>query len=127
MALPPILQFLRLPVIAAPMFIASDPKLVIEQCKAGIVGSFPALNARPKETLDAWLTEIEAAAAGIRVTAIWVSEADHRRMGEASGVRSLVGVDGKPVGPPPPLRLGPIPIQLRQPRLRPRHRSSFSA
>ena len=48
MSLPPILQHLRLPVIAAPMFIAGNPKLVIEQCKAGIVGSFPALNARPE-------------------------------------------------------------------------------
>ena len=61
MALPPILQRLRLPVIGAPMFIAGNPKLVIEQCKAGIVGSFPALNARPKEALDDWLSEIEAA------------------------------------------------------------------
>lgn len=60
MALPPVLQRLKLPVIAAPMFIAGNPQLVIEQCKAGIVGSFPALNARPKEALDAWLTEIEA-------------------------------------------------------------------
>jgi nitronate monooxygenase len=65
MALPPILQRLKLPVIAAPMFIAGNPKLVIEQCKAGIVGSFPALNARPKEALDAWLTEIETALAGV--------------------------------------------------------------
>ena len=64
MSLPPILQRLRIPVIAAPMFIAGNPKLVIEQCKAGIVGSFPALNARPKETLDQWLTDIEAALAG---------------------------------------------------------------
>jgi nitronate monooxygenase len=64
MSLPPILQHLRLPVIAAPMFIASNPRLVIGQCKAGIVGSFPALNARPKEALDQWLTEIEAALAG---------------------------------------------------------------
>jgi len=63
MSLPPILQKLKLPVVAAPMFIASNPKLVIEQCKAGIVGSFPALNARPKEALDQWLTEIEAALA----------------------------------------------------------------
>ncbi len=60
MALPTILQNLSLPVICSPMFIAGNPKLVIEQCKAGVVGSFPALNARPKETLDAWLTEIEA-------------------------------------------------------------------
>jgi nitronate monooxygenase len=64
MALPPVLQRLKLPVIAAPMFIAGNPKLVIEQCKAGIVGSFPALNARPKEALDVWLAEIEQALAG---------------------------------------------------------------
>ncbi|HET9734716.1 MAG TPA: nitronate monooxygenase family protein [Burkholderiales bacterium] len=64
MSLPPLLQHLKLPVIAAPMFIAGNPKLVIEQCKAGIVGSFPALNARPKEALDTWLTEIETALAG---------------------------------------------------------------
>jgi len=61
MALPSILQNLRLPVIGAPMFIAGNPQLVVEQCKAGIVGSFPALNARPKEALDDWLTQIEAA------------------------------------------------------------------
>jgi len=65
MSLPPILQRLKLPVIAAPMFIAGNPKLVIEQCKAGIVGSFPALNARPKEALDGWLTEIEDALVGV--------------------------------------------------------------
>jgi nitronate monooxygenase len=65
MSLPPVLQHLKLPAIAAPMFIASNPSLVIEQCKAGIVGSFPALNARPKETLDQWLTEIETALAGV--------------------------------------------------------------
>ena len=64
MSLPPILQRLRIPAICAPMFIASNPKLVIEQCKAGVVGSFPALNARPKEALDQWLTEIETALAG---------------------------------------------------------------
>ena len=63
MSLPALLQNLKLPVIGAPMFIAGNPKLVIEQCRAGIVGSFPALNARPKETLDAWLTEIERALA----------------------------------------------------------------
>jgi len=65
MSLPPVLQRLKLPVIAAPMFIAGNPRLVIEQCKAGIVGSFPALNARPKEALDQWLTEIETALAGV--------------------------------------------------------------
>lgn len=52
------IQNLRLPVIGSPMFIISTPKLVIEQCKAGIVGSMPALNARPKELLDEWLAEI---------------------------------------------------------------------
>ncbi len=50
---------LRIPVIGAPLFIVSNPKLVIAQCKAGIVGSFPALNARPQEKLDDWLTEIK--------------------------------------------------------------------
>lgn len=60
MTLPPILQNLSLPVIAAPLFIASGPRLVTEQCKAGIVGSFPALNARPAELLDTWLTDIKA-------------------------------------------------------------------
>src|SRR5260221_2968437 len=64
MSLPKILQRLRIPVIGAPMFIAGNPKLVIEQCMAGIVGSFPALNARPKESLDQWLTDIETALAG---------------------------------------------------------------
>lgn len=49
---------MRLPVIGAPMFIVSTPKLVLAQCKAGVVGSFPALNARPAEMLDDWLTEI---------------------------------------------------------------------
>lgn len=56
--LPEVLQNLRLPVIGAPMFIISNPKLVIEQCKAGIVGSMPALNARPASQLDEWLAEI---------------------------------------------------------------------
>jgi nitronate monooxygenase len=51
---------LSLPVIASPMFIASTPDLVIEQCKAGIVGSFPALNARPQSLLDEWLTRIRS-------------------------------------------------------------------
>jgi len=57
--LPPVLRNLTLPVIASPMFIVSTPKLVIEQCKAGIVGSMPALNARPASQLDEWLHEIE--------------------------------------------------------------------
>jgi nitronate monooxygenase len=57
-SLPPILQRLRIPVIGSPMFIVSNPKLVIAQCTSGIVGSFPALNARPVELLDEWLHEI---------------------------------------------------------------------
>jgi nitronate monooxygenase len=52
---------MRLPVIGAPMFIVSTPKLVIAQCRAGVVGSFPALNARPAEALDEWLIEIKEA------------------------------------------------------------------
>ncbi len=58
MALPEIFNTLRLPAVASPMFIISNPDLVIAQCKAGIVGSFPALNARPAEQLDVWLTKI---------------------------------------------------------------------
>jgi nitronate monooxygenase len=59
MALPEFLQSrLRLPVIGAPMFIISTPDLVIAQCKAGVVGSFPSLNARPIEELDRWLQRI---------------------------------------------------------------------
>ena len=58
MALPPVLQHLALPVVAAPLFIVSNPKLVIEQCKAGVVGSMPALNARPASQLQEWLAEI---------------------------------------------------------------------
>ena len=53
-------QNLALPVICAPMFIISNPDLVIAQCKSGIIGSFPALNARPKELLDEWLTRIKS-------------------------------------------------------------------
>ncbi len=58
MALPPILQNLRIPVIGSPLFIISNPDLVIAQCKAGVVGSFPALNARPESQLDEWLDRI---------------------------------------------------------------------
>ncbi len=63
MALPPILQNLRIPVFGAPLFIVQNPALVVAQCKAGIVGCFPALNAREAEgeppMLDAWLTQIK--------------------------------------------------------------------
>ncbi len=58
MTLPAILSSLRLPVIGSPLFIISGPDLVIAQCKAGIVGSFPALNARPQALLDEWLHRI---------------------------------------------------------------------
>lgn len=59
MAIPEFLKDrLSIPAIAAPLFIISHPKLVIAQCKAGVVGSFPALNARPAEQLDEWLAEI---------------------------------------------------------------------
>ncbi len=61
MALPSVLQNLALPVIAAPMFAVSYPELVLAQCQAGIVGAFPALNARPASLLDTWLTSIEQA------------------------------------------------------------------
>ncbi|NJM51166.1 MAG: nitronate monooxygenase [Sphingomonadales bacterium] len=58
MSLPPIFDTLRLPVIGSPLFIISGPELVIAQCKAGVVGSFPALNARPASQLDEWLHQI---------------------------------------------------------------------
>ena len=58
MSLPSIFSSLRLPIIGSPLFIISGPDLVIAQCKAGIVGSFPALNARPQAQLDEWLHRI---------------------------------------------------------------------
>jgi len=58
MGLPAALSKLRIPVIGAPLFIVSNPRLVIAQCTAGIVGAMPALNARPAEQLDEWLAEI---------------------------------------------------------------------
>ncbi len=58
MTLPAIFDNLRLPLIGSPLFIVSGPELVIAQCKAGIVGSFPALNARPQSMLDEWLHQI---------------------------------------------------------------------
>ncbi len=58
MALPPIFDTLRLPLIGSPLFLVSGPDLVIAQCKAGIVGSFPSLNARPVSMLDEWLHRI---------------------------------------------------------------------
>ena len=61
--LPSVLQSLTFPVIASPLFIISNPKLLIAQCKAGVVGSMPALNARPAEQLEEWLIEITEALA----------------------------------------------------------------
>lgn len=57
-AIPEVLKHLRLPIIGAPMFTVSYPELVAAQCKAGIVGAFPALNARPAEKLDSWLAQL---------------------------------------------------------------------
>ncbi|WP_310646415.1 nitronate monooxygenase family protein [Limnohabitans sp.] len=61
--LPAVFDTLKFPVIASPLFIISNPKLVIAQCKAGVVGSMPALNARPAEQLEEWLIEITEALA----------------------------------------------------------------
>jgi len=63
MALPPALKNVPFPVIGSPLFIISHPALVIAQCKAGVVGSMPALNARPASQLDEWLAEITEALA----------------------------------------------------------------
>jgi nitronate monooxygenase len=65
--LPKALSNLALPVIGSPMFIASGPKLVAAQCKAGIVGAFPALNARPAELLDTWLADLQTELADYQV------------------------------------------------------------
>src|SRR5205085_10228745 len=78
LSLPPILSGLRIPVIAAPMFIVSNPKLVIAQCTAGIVGSFPALNARPASQLDEWLHEITEALDGTDAAPFAVNQIVHR-------------------------------------------------
>ena len=63
MSLPPALAQLRLPVIGAPLFIISNPDLVIAQCTAGVIGSFPALNARPETALEEWIVRIQDALA----------------------------------------------------------------
>lgn len=85
MTLPVALQNLSLPVIGSPMFIASGPALVAAQCKAGIVGAFPALNARPAELLDTWLTDLRkelddyrAANPGAKVGPIAVNQIVHQ-------------------------------------------------
>ena len=58
MPLPPVLQGVPLPIFGSPLFIISNPKLVIEQCKAGVVGAMPSLNARPAAQVDEWRAEI---------------------------------------------------------------------
>jgi nitronate monooxygenase len=63
MAVPELLRRLRIPVIASPLFIVSNPALVIAQCTSGVVGSFPALNARPAEALGPWIRQIQDALA----------------------------------------------------------------
>lgn len=70
MTLPDVLRSpLALPVMASPMFLASGPELVIAECAAGVIGSFPALNARPASQLDEWLTQIDETLAKLRETA----------------------------------------------------------
>ncbi len=83
--LPAALQNLSLPVIGSPLFIASGPKLVAAQCKAGIVGAFPALNARPADLLDTWLSDLKAELAaykeanpGARIGPIAVNQIVHQ-------------------------------------------------
>ena len=83
--LPTALQNLSIPVIGSPLFIASGPALVLAQCKAGIVGSFPALNARPAEMLDTWLTDMKlelatyaAANPGAKIGPIAVNQIVHQ-------------------------------------------------
>ena len=78
MTLPAILQHLRVPVIGSPLFIISNPALVVAQCRAGIVGSFPALNARPAGMLETWLTEIEDGLAGRDCAPYAVNQIVHR-------------------------------------------------
>ena len=78
MSLPPALQRLRIPVIGSPLFIVSNPELVIAQCRAGIVGSFPALNARPASELEPWLERITGALAGQDAAPFAVNQIVHR-------------------------------------------------
>ncbi len=120
MTLPAILRDLRMPVIAAPMFIASGPELVAAQCKAGIVGAFPALNARPSGMLESWLTQIEAELQAhraehpdARIGPIAVNQIVHQsnaRLDEdvAVCVRHRVPIVISSLRAPPPAMLGAI-------------------
>jgi nitronate monooxygenase len=78
---------LALPVICAPMFIVSNPDLVIAQCKSGVIGSFPALNARPKELLDEWLTRIKSELADDPECRAVCGQPDHPPVQRAPGTR----------------------------------------
>ena len=67
MALPALLRdSLSIPAVGAPLFIVSNPDLVTAQCVGGVIGSFPALNARPAEALETWIEKIETALADFR-------------------------------------------------------------
>jgi nitronate monooxygenase len=102
--LPKTLQNLPLPIIGSPLFIISNPKLVIEQCKAGVVGSMPALNARPASQLDEWLAEItetlaaynkanpDKPAAPFAINQI-VHKSNDRLEHDMAGVRQVQGAD----------------------------------
>ena len=80
MPLPSILEGrLRLPVIAAPMFLVSGPELVIECCKAGVVGTVPAANARPPAAFEKWVQRIETALADAPDAAPWGANISVRR------------------------------------------------
>jgi len=100
MALPPLLRdSLRLPVIGAPMFIVSGPELVLAQCKAGIVGSFPALNARPQEVLNEiydLFIDLDAAEEQLDFPVLYTNA----RTGTASLDMNTPGVDLRPSSPP---------------------------
>lgn len=96
MPLPAMLEeTLRIPVIGAPMYIVSGPELVIAQCKAGIVGAFPALNARPQEMLDEWLTRIsdELAAYAADNPGVPVAPYAVNQIAHASNVRLLTDME----------------------------------
>lgn len=97
MPIPALLQGrLRLPVVGSPLFIVSNPDLVVEQCKAGIVGAFPALNARPKEQLEAWLQRISAELAACEHAAPYavnqIVHASNDRLGHDLDVCERFGV-----------------------------------
>ena len=96
MSLPPdLIATLRLPIIAAPMFLVSGPDLVIASCQAGIIGSFPTANCRTLEDLDCWLTRIVAETQGAAIVerASCSSQAGCF-LSELSTFRRWVGLEG---------------------------------